>query len=349
MNVIILTAKFGMGHVNVAKAIQDKILEKNNNVNVSIVDFYEYFDLKQKKDKPYYQDYLDSISKNPKLYNLSNDIDKHIGFSYLRNKDKNNAYRLIKEYNPDLIISTFPWCTVTLSLFKKECKVNIPLYTYVTDIEACQEWVGYKDYNDYYFVGSMETKNDLIKLKVEKEKIIICGIPVRKEFSYVNNMDKEIDILIMGGSMGLLPIKDELIKKLSLKYKITIITGSNKDLYNRLCNELNNVIVLGYVNDIYKYMFKSKMIITKPGGITLFECLNSKLPLYIINPLLSQEIQNAHYIENNNIGKVIWKMNKMNVVNDVNEFMDNVDVMQCNMEKIMKMWKSNNPLDYLKR
>ena len=58
MNVIILTAKFGMGHVNVAKAIQDKILEKNNNVNVSIVDFYEYFDLKQKKDKPYYQDYL---------------------------------------------------------------------------------------------------------------------------------------------------------------------------------------------------------------------------------------------------------------------------------------------------
>ena len=48
------------------------------------------------------------------------------------------------------------------------------------------------------------------------------------------------------------------------------------------------------------------LVITKAGGITLFEILHSQVPLFVIHPFLEQEMNNARYAAEKGFAKVIW-------------------------------------------
>lgn len=63
-------------------------------------------------------------------------------------------------------------------------------------------------------------------------------------------------------------------------------------------------------------MQDADIIISKAGGITLFESIYAQLPLFGICPFLEQEIENANHIENECIGKVIWNK-KNNLINEI--------------------------------
>ena len=97
--------------------------------------------------------------------------------------------------------------------------------------------------------------------------------------------------------------------------------------------------VVGYTNEVYKYMKKAELIITKPGGITLFEAIYSKTPIYVLYPFLSQEIGNAKFIENNEIGKVVWDK-KEDVTQDILELLENQTELK-KMRENMQGIKSN--------
>ena len=57
---------------------------------------------------------------------------------------------------------------------------SIPLYTYITDITAHEEWIA--PGTDKYFVGDITTKNALLSKGVSEDKIAVSGIPVRRAF-----------------------------------------------------------------------------------------------------------------------------------------------------------------------
>ncbi len=113
----------------------------------------------------------------------------------------------------------------------------------------------------------------------------------------------------MGGGLGLLPKSEQFYKELnSLEgVKTTVITGNNKKMYYKLYGRYENIEVVGYTNEVYKYMKDSDLIISKPGGITLFETIYSELPILAFNPFLQQEIDNASFILNNEIGRILGK------------------------------------------
>ena len=48
------------------------------------------------------------------------------------------------------------------------------------------------------------------------------------------------------------------------------------------------------------------LVITKAGGITLFEILHSQVPLFVIHPFLEQEMNNARYAAEKGFAKVVW-------------------------------------------
>ncbi len=72
-----------------------------------------------------------------------------------------------------------------------------------------------------------------------------------------------------------------------------------------LYGKYENINVLGYTDEVYKYMQKADLILSKPGGITLFESIFSETPLIAFKPFLQQEINNTNFILNNGIGKVL--------------------------------------------
>ena len=60
-------------------------------------------------------------------------------------------------------------------------------------------------------------------------------------------------------------------------------------------------------------MQQADLIISKPGGITIFEAIHSELPMLIIEPFLQQEMKNAQFINYHRLGRIISKQQLINI------------------------------------
>jgi processive 1,2-diacylglycerol beta-glucosyltransferase len=119
----------------------------------------------------------------------------------------------------------------------------------------------------------------------------------------------------MGGGRGLFDVDkdffywiDEFISEYDNCLDVTIVTGSNKKLFEELTQKkpLLNINVLGYVNNLYDLVKSYDLIITKPGGATLFESIHSQTPIIVKLPKIGQEIENAKFIMDNGLGIIYY-------------------------------------------
>lgn len=302
MNVLILTAKYGMGHYTASMALKQEL--ENENVQVEVVDFFDIIFPKIKTVIYGIFDFL--VSKCCNIYNFFYKFSANSNFAPFNKIIRGRIDKLIDESDANIIISTFPVCTKYISTYKKENNKNLKLYTYITDIEANKEWIS--DEIDTYFVASDETKKQIMENNIPEEKIKVVGIPVRKEFKNEFCIKEKNEIVVMGGGLGLIPDMERTFETLTQNkdIHITLLVGKNKKLFDQYNNKYDNMTVVGYTNEVYKYMRRAELVITKAGGITLFEAIHSKTPIYILPPFLSQEIGNAKFIEKNKIGVVVW-------------------------------------------
>lgn len=353
MNILILTGKFGMGHYSAAEAIKQEIEEnyKDINVNIKIIDIIDY--LFPAISSYVYKSFDTLVSKWANLYNFINTNNeerniKTFNYLFIKKLDK-----LFDKYNPEVVISTLPISSQYISKYKSIKKSNVPLLTFITDISSHSEWI-HKNTN-YYFVGYEKIKGSLVNKGISEEKIIITGIPVRKQFREIdmdlNKNNKKKEVLIMGGGLGLISVNDELFEVLNnvKDIKTTIITGNNKSMYEYLRDKYKNIKVIGYTEEISKYMKNSDLIISKSGGITLFEAIYSEVPMYVINPFLVQEIKNSKFIEKEKIGKVI-RDKDFDIVSDILNLInddDEITKMKNNMKNIKSRINQNEIINVL--
>ena len=334
MNIIILTGRFGMGHVKAAEAIREEILEENREHNVTIVDFVDY--MFPAVSKYIYKGFNFLVSSCSGLYNALNKAAGNNGTVPLKAAVMKKIDRLIRQYDADRIVVAFPVCSQYISAYKRMRRVDIPLYTYITDITAHEEWIAPE--TDLYFVGDKSTKNTLLSKGIEEEKIVVSGIPVRKSFSagYTGDRRGRKEILIMGGGLGLLPSSDRLLGKLNKNeaFKVTLIAGKNEKLLREVRAKYENICAVGYTEEVDLYMKRADVIVTKAGGITTFEAIAAKTPLYIVKPFLEQEYGNAKYIEEHNIGRVLWDRNA-DECEDILQFVSS-DLLLAEMKRNME-------------
>ncbi len=308
MNILILTGRFGMGHYSVAKTLVQEIEKNMPAAKIETQDIFTY--TTPFIAKTVYNAYTLLMNKGSKIYNFfykkieTGKKSSAIPFClpYLLGLDS-----LIKKNQPDLIISTLPFCSQLVSEYKEKYHCNIPLITCMTDISSHVEWITPR--TNAYLVASSMTKQELIRQGIPEERIIITGIPVQEQFKQpiAKSHSTEKRLLIMGGGLGLLPKQDQFYQQLSSLPGVhtTIITGNNLALYNRLYNRFPDLEVIGFTDQVYRYMQEADLIITKPGGITLFETIYSELPILAFAPFLAQEQENAAFISKYNIGKIM--------------------------------------------
>lgn len=337
MKILILTGKFGMGHYSVSEAIGQEISSRDSNIEVSIVDILDY--LMPTASKILYKSFNTLVTKWSNLYNfvnINNEDNNIKTFNYFFVKGLD---RLFLEFNPDIVISTLSISSQYISKYKSLKKSNIPLFTFITDISSHSEWI-HKN-TDFYFVGDISIKKSLIDKGIDENKIIVSGIPVKQGFKdkiikFDKNKSKEI--LIMGGGLGLISFNKNLFESLNNEknIKTTVITGNNKKMFEQLKSKYKNIEVLGYTNKIDFYMKRADLIISKSGGITLFEAIYSETPIYVVNPFLLQEVKNAKFIEKRKIGQVVWN-EEMDIAKDILSLINDdkaILKMKSNMKKV---------------
>ncbi len=308
MNILILTGRFGMGHSSATAAIKDEIECNIPSVNVQVVDIIDY--LLPSTSKILYSGFNLMVSRLSNIYNIFCKTSENYSSAPFKGIFIQKLDLLMSQYNPDIVISTLPIGSQYISAYKKIRNINLPLYTYITDLCTHAEWIS--DNTDLYFVGTHELKNSLIEKGIAPEQVRVTGIPVRNSFKTVqpiNGTKVKKKVLIMGGGLGLMPFSDELYKVLHEddSVDVTVITGKNENLYESLKFSYPNFNAILYTDKVYEYMNAADLLISKAGGITLFEAIHTETPIYVINPFLLQEIYNAKYIESRNLGVVIWK------------------------------------------
>jgi processive 1,2-diacylglycerol beta-glucosyltransferase len=115
------------------------------------------------------------------------------------------------------------------------------------------------------------------------------------------NPDKTTLLLTTGGA-GIAGGEEMIERLLALPgdFQIIALAGRNGHLlanYRRLAvANASRLFPLGFTTTIERIMACADLAVTKPGGLTVAECLAVGLPMVLISPIPGQEERNADYL-----------------------------------------------------
>lgn len=351
MNVLILTGRFGMGHISAAQAVRDEVLAQEPNAQVKVVDFFDR--VSPDFSKTMYRMFNFWTRYCPRLYNKLNAVACHVNKLPLDKKMIARINGLLDEYKPDAVVSTLPFSSQCISTYKYMTGNAVPLYTYITDIVAHEEWVAPQTTG--YYVGAQSTKNWLLEYGVEPNKVTVSGIPVRRDFSCEQTgeggaLHDKPEVLIMGGGLGLIPMADEFLSALDADETIhvTLIAGKNGKLKKHIEENFPRIAAVGYTKKPADYVVNADLIVSKSGGITTFEAIRSQTPLLVLRPFLAQEKGNARFIEKEAIGVVVRDQQEdlARTIHDLAHNRAKLNFMACRMRHLAQTWASS-PVDWV--
>ena len=371
MKVIIFYASYGGGHLNAAKSIQECILNNYKEIDVELIDCMKYVNItiekittaayrEMAKKAPWAWGRIYADSQKGPLAHISSRSNKIMAIKLLK---------LLREKNPDLIISTHPFGSQMCSYLKRKNKIHAKIATIMTDFAPHDQWLVGSDFTDYFFVAHKKMKDYLISKNIDERKIFDTGIPISNRFLVdydKNSILKELEfhdnkktiLFFGGGEFGLGKTRTveifECFVKLFKNTQIIAISGKNEKMrsaFEKIVEENNrtdSIRVFEYTKQVPEFMSISDLVVTKPGGLTTSESLASNLPMVIINPIPGQEEENAEFLEENGIA--IWiKKNDDPYKKLENLFSDEKKLadMKENTKKLARKYSTQNICDIL--
>ncbi len=271
--------------------------------------------------------------------------------------------KLFSEYRPCCVICTQAFPCILTSYYKEKTSSNFLIFAILTDFLPHRFWLNKNI--DFYVTSTLEAKKRLLKEGVNPQKILEFGIPIRKEFFEVFEEEKILKefnlpknkpkILLMGGGQGIGPIANlvrEFLRQ-NIKAHLIVVCGRNKKLYLKVkkiisnSNE-NSVSVFGYLEEIYKLMEVSKILISKPGGATLTEALVKELSIIILNPLPGQENNNLKIISKYNLAfKAKDTQDAFRIAKEIIENKKDLEELKFRIRDFKKNWSPQKLANFI--
>ncbi len=319
--ILVVTSSFGNGHKEVSKALKSEFEHINFN-DVTIIDIYEeaYPTINVFAKNIHLQLFQHAQTIYKWFFYGTEKLFSTVIFDRLLELCGKNIKSILQKEKPDIIITTFPVGSV--AKWKKYSSHPCKLYTVVTDYYIHRSWI--HNEIDRYYIATEGLIHQMVNLGVSLSKIFVSGIPLRQEFKEIDFLHEgTIDsksndqILIVAGAVGVLKDVEKMAKQLlaETKLNVAVVCGYNRILYNKLCklNEeyKDRLQVFGYVNNIRNLYKKSDLLITKPGGITLSECIACNLPTILYKPTPGQEKENSRIFENAGASVTVKSLNEL--------------------------------------
>ncbi|APT49936.1 MULTISPECIES: diglucosyl diacylglycerol synthase [Bacillus] len=346
--ILILTANYGNGHMQVAKTLYDECKSQGFE-HVVVSNLYQESNPIVSEVTQYL--YLKSFSIGKQFYRLF-----YYGVDKIYNKRKFNIYlkmgnkrldELIQLHNPDIIIITFPM--IVVPEYRNKTGKVIPTFNVMTDFCLHKIWV--HENIDRYYVATDYVKQKLVEIGTHPSDVKVTGIPIRPQFEadvpksmiykkYGLSSDKKV-LLIMAGAHGVLKNVKELCEALLLdsEVQIVVVCGKNAALKQSLSvleqAHPDQLKALGYVEQIDELFRVTDCMITKPGGITLTEATAIGVPVILYKPVPGQEKENALFFED--YGAAIVINRHEDILESVTNLMqdeEKLETMKQNMKKL---------------
>ena len=335
--IIIFYASYGGGHLSAAKSIEKYLNDNYDDIETELIDCMKY--VNKTIEKVSTAAYREMAKKMPwawgKIYNDS----KKGPLAHISSKANSfmaiKLLRLLKEKQPDVIVSTHPFGSQMCSYLKRKGKITAKIVTVMTDFKSHDQWLVGADFTDFFFVSNQDMQKELISKNIDENKVIVTGIPVGDRFLIEHNKKQILDdlgfsenkktiLFFGGGAFGLgkdttLEILSCLVTKFS-DTQIIAISGKNESMKAKFekivanSNRQDNVKILEFTDKVSEFMSISNLVITKPGGLTVSESLVLHVPMLIINPIPGQEEENAEFLEEQHVAKWLKKEDDINFV-----------------------------------
>jgi processive 1,2-diacylglycerol beta-glucosyltransferase len=312
----VLSVSAGAGHVRAADAVVKAASTANPPLIATHIDLLT---LVPKEFRKLYGDqYIRLVEKLPQLWSyLYSKSDRPSRDSLVgklkRAAEKLNTRKLdaeIERFAPDVILCTHFLPAELLSRQKSKGRSLPPLWVQVTDFDVHALWV--HSHVDRYCVANEEVAFRLADRGVPRERITVTGIPVMPQFNApldratcageLGLEPEEFTVLMMAGGAGVGGLDTLAERVLCLPHppQLVALAGRNAELLQRLKalarQHPGKLFPLGFTTTVERVMTAADLVVTKPGGLSVSECLAKQRPMLLVSPIPGQEERNADYL-----------------------------------------------------
>ena len=323
--ILVMYARYGSGHKTIAEYVAKYIEEHNKDIELMLLDMTEYANGIGKVTVKI----MDFVTKYrpEKIFDTCYEIMDHklpsVGHNKLARKsyDNKNLRKVIKDFNPDVTISSHFYCSSIIVYYNSLQIIDTKLLTIITDYRTHEWWTRNHKKEYGFIVGNEIVRQELIRRGVDSKKIYAYGLPLNlKQISKLDEEEiilkrynlsgsRKIYLFFGGSTAGSMYYYDyfKSIAKLNINADIVFVCGKNVKLKNKCDNfvkekNIKNIRVLGFTNDVFNLMKISDLVISKPGGATVTECLEMHRPMLLVPGLGGQEKYNAKFIAKKKFG-----------------------------------------------
>lgn len=310
-SVAIIYASEGTGHKSAAAALREHFLAHYPEANVVCLDILDFVPPSVKNFVS--EGYVSLARHTPFLW----------GWLYnSSNKESWNAKLFTKIHNG--------LCLKYLSSIEKrldKMKVDAVFFTHYFGAELLAkrnrdkypvffintDFVSHKFQRSKYFTHTFVASEDDKELYEENgiTDVTVSGIPIFLKYSCTPEKSQareqlgiapdEKVIMISGGGIGagsIYEIATNFDDTLEENTTVLVICGNHEELYRKLKKKIRNhkIRIFGFVRDIQTFYAASDLAIIKPGGLSVSECLATKVPMLFVDPIPGQEAWNQKII-----------------------------------------------------
>lgn len=229
---------------------------------------------------------------------------------------KRRFLKIIKTYNPDIIVNVHPMFSGSLLNVLKKKNINTKFFIIITDlITITKLW--FDNRADKIISPSIEASEYMMKNGIDKDKIITFGLPVREGFDALlkskeeirenTNINDTLKILLLNNSektKRLIYIINGLYNR--YKCEVTVVCGRNKKTYEKLkeffSSRSYSPNIIGYTQELPKLFHENDILITRSGPTAIIEAVNCLIPVVSMGALPGQEEENPIYLNRNGLG-----------------------------------------------
>lgn len=304
--VLILSADFGAGHLQAARAIAAACEAQNPRAAVEVIN------VATPLLSLISTGYLALLQAAPGAYrHLYRAPGGGAASPLIRAALLSAVRREITRLQPTAVVATHPFPGAAAAYLRRRGQLSGTVAMAVTDFIPHPLWV--QRGVDRYFVAASAAAHHLLLRGVDPGRITVSGIPIRPEFAAgprpVATCERRV--LVMGGGLGLGPIVDSVAALAAMRHanlRVTVVCGQNEQLRQELVSRFGadqRLTMLGFTDQVPRLMAQSDLLVTKPGGITCSEALAAGLPMLLLRPLPGQEEENAAHLTATGAARVV--------------------------------------------
>ncbi len=293
MRFLILSANTGGGHNAAAHAIQEEL--SRHGIESDVQDCLRFISEKTSDFISWGHSYV--YKHMPRVFGHAYRMEEQRSSQFIRESIALGAakyHNFITEHDYQAVLCVHAFSSTLVTEEQRRYGKSLPHFFVATDY-TCSPGVGEAD-ADAWFIPDEGLIDEFALCGVPRERIVATGIPIRRVFS--EGLDKtqarqQLNlptdgriVLMCCGSIGcgkMDRIVPQFAAGLPEDTSLVVICGNNEKLYEQLTEEpIPRLTVVGFTDEIARYMAAADVCISKPGGLSTTELLASRVPSVLV-------------------------------------------------------------------